>query len=71
MHYIGNKLTDNGLIYLNFKSTYIIMNLGGKILKIAVILALLGIFVYGLKLGDFAETKSNGSALCLSCIGIG
>jgi len=42
-----------------------------NILRIFIILALLGIFFYGLKLGDLGETRSNGSALCLSCIGIG
>jgi hypothetical protein len=47
------------------------MRLIKNLLWVAVILALLGLFVYGLKLGDFAEIKGNGSALCLSCIGIG
>jgi hypothetical protein len=42
-----------------------------RFLRVFIILALLGIFFYGLKLGDFDETRSNGSALCLSCIGIG
>jgi hypothetical protein len=39
-------------------------------LRIVAMLALLGLLIYGLTLGDFGETKSNGSALCLSCIGI-
>ncbi len=47
------------------------MSLIKNLLRIVAILALLGFFIYGLKLGDFDETKSNGSALCLSCIGIG
>ncbi len=47
------------------------MRLIKNLLRIIAILALLGLFIYGLKLGDFGEIKSNGSALCLSCIGIG
>ncbi|MCJ7578019.1 MAG: hypothetical protein MUO91_06170 [candidate division Zixibacteria bacterium] len=41
-----------------------------KALRIMVLLIFLGIFFYGIKLGDFEETKGNGSVLCLSCIGI-
>ena len=40
------------------------------LLRLMVFLALLGLFVYGVKLGDFQETQNNGSILCLSCIGI-
>jgi hypothetical protein len=40
------------------------------LLRIVVILALVGILVYGINLGDFEETRYNGSILCLSCIGI-
>ena len=47
------------------------MRLIKNLLRIIAILALLGFFIYGLKLGDFSEIKGNGSALCLSCIGIG
>lgn len=47
------------------------MRLIKNLVRVIVILALLGFFIYGLKLGDFSEIKSNGSALCLSCIGIG
>ena len=39
-------------------------------LRIAVLLILLGLFAYGVKLGDFAEIRYNGSILCISCIGI-
>ncbi|MGB8656899.1 MAG: hypothetical protein WCE90_03830 [Candidatus Zixiibacteriota bacterium] len=39
-------------------------------LRVVVVLALLGLVVYGLRLGDFEETRNNGSILCLSCIGI-
>jgi hypothetical protein len=35
-----------------------------------VLLIFLGLILYGIKLGDFVETKDNGSVLCLSCIGI-
>lgn len=41
-----------------------------KALRIMVLLIFLGLFFYGIKLGDFVETKDNGSVLCLSCIGI-
>jgi hypothetical protein len=39
-------------------------------LRIAVLLILLGLFAYGVKLGDFSEIRYNGSILCISCIGI-
>lgn len=39
-------------------------------LRILVLLIFLGLVTYGVKLGDFEETKDNGSILCLSCIGI-
>jgi hypothetical protein len=42
----------------------------GKLLRIVALLALLGLAVYGVKLGDFEETRYNGSILCISCIGI-
>jgi ABC-type phosphate/phosphonate transport system permease subunit len=41
-----------------------------KLLRVISLLVLLGLFIYGLKLGDFAETRYNGSILCISCIGI-
>jgi hypothetical protein len=41
-----------------------------KVLRIAVLLILVGLIFYGARLGDFEETKVNGSMLCLSCIGI-
>jgi hypothetical protein len=41
-----------------------------KWFRIAAVLILLGLFVYGVKLGDFQETRYNGSILCISCIGI-
>jgi hypothetical protein len=41
-----------------------------KALRIMVLLIFLGLILYGIKLGDFVETKDNGSVLCLSCIGI-
>jgi hypothetical protein len=41
-----------------------------KLLRVLSLLVLLGLFIYGLKLGDFAETRYNGSILCISCIGI-
>ncbi len=41
------------------------------ILRISVLLIFLGLIIYGIKLGDFQETRDNGSILCLSCIGIG
>lgn len=40
------------------------------LLRLMAFLALLGLFIYGVKLGDFQETQHNGSILCLSCIGI-
>ena len=40
------------------------------LLRVASLLVLLGLLIYGLKLGDFAETRYNGSILCISCIGI-
>ncbi len=40
------------------------------VLRIVTILALLGLLVYGIKLGDFEEIRYNGSILCISCIGI-
>jgi len=40
------------------------------LLRIVALLALLGLLIYGVKLGDFEETRYNGSILCLSCIGI-
>lgn len=42
-----------------------------KFLWIAVLLMFLGSMYYGIRLGDFEEVRVNGSALCLSCIGIG
>ena len=41
-----------------------------KFLRIVTLLVLLGLLIYGLKLGDFAEVRYNGSILCISCIGI-
>ena len=41
-----------------------------KLFLILFLLILLGAFFYGIKIGDFEETRVNGSALCLSCIGI-
>ena len=41
-----------------------------KFLRIVTLLVLLGLLIYGLRLGDFAETRYNGSILCISCIGI-
>ncbi len=46
------------------------MNALFKWLRIAIMLILLGLFVYGVKLGDFEEIRYNGSILCVSCIGI-
>jgi hypothetical protein len=40
------------------------------LLRVVVIMALLGFLTYGVKLGDFAEIRYNGSILCISCIGI-
>ncbi len=40
------------------------------VLRILVLLIFLGLVTYGVKLGDFEETRNNGSILCLSCIGI-
>jgi hypothetical protein len=41
-----------------------------KVVRIVTLLLLLGLVVYGAKLGDFEETRYNGSILCISCIGI-
>jgi hypothetical protein len=41
-----------------------------KALRIFALLIFLGLIFYGIQLGDFVETKDNGSVLCLSCIGI-
>ncbi len=41
-----------------------------KWFRAAVVLILLGLFIYGVKLGDFEEIRYNGSILCISCIGI-
>jgi hypothetical protein len=41
-----------------------------KWLRVGIMLILLGLFVYGAKLGDFEEIRYNGSILCISCIGI-
>ncbi len=41
-----------------------------RVLQAILILLLVFFLWYGIKLGDFAETRNNGSALCLSCIGI-
>ncbi|UCB52589.1 MAG: hypothetical protein JSV10_00390 [Candidatus Zixiibacteriota bacterium] len=46
------------------------MRFFAKFLRVAILVVLLGLFVYGLKLGDFEETRYNGSILCISCIGI-
>jgi len=46
------------------------MKLVKNVLRIVVLLIFLGLTVYGIRLGDFEETKDNGSVLCLSCIGI-
>jgi hypothetical protein len=46
------------------------MSVVRKIVTIAAMLLLLGLLVYGIKLGDFQETRYNGSILCISCIGI-
>ena len=39
-------------------------------LRILVLVIFLGLLYYGIQLGDFVETRDNGSVLCLSCIGI-
>jgi hypothetical protein len=39
-------------------------------LRILVLTLFLGLVFYGIQLGDFEETRDNGSVLCLSCIGI-
>jgi hypothetical protein len=41
-----------------------------RLLRVVALLALLGVLVYGVKLGDFEETRYNGSILCISCIGV-
>jgi hypothetical protein len=41
-----------------------------RALRIVVLLILMGLIFHGIRLGDFEETKVNGSMLCLSCIGI-
>lgn len=41
-----------------------------KLVRIVTLLVLLGLVIYGVKLGDFEETRYNGSILCISCIGI-
>jgi hypothetical protein len=46
------------------------VRLFGKLIKILAFVALLSLLVYGLTLGDFQETRYNGSILCVSCIGI-
>lgn len=46
------------------------MKLFKKIVQIFLILLLAFFLWYGIKLGDFVETRNNGSVLCLSCIGI-
>lgn len=46
------------------------MRFFAKFLRVAALLVLLGFLIYGLKLGDFEETRYNGSILCISCIGI-
>lgn len=41
-----------------------------KVFQIFLILIFAFFLWYGIKLGDLVETKNNGSALCLSCIGL-
>ena len=46
------------------------MRFFSAVLRIVTLLVLLWLLIYGVKLGDFEETRYNGSILCLSCIGI-
>jgi hypothetical protein len=46
------------------------MRFFAKFLRVLTLVVLLGLMIYGLKLGDFQETRYNGSILCISCIGI-
>lgn len=40
------------------------------IIAVFVTLVFVGSIVYGGKLGDFGETESVGSVMCLSCMGL-
>jgi hypothetical protein len=40
------------------------------ILALIVTLVFIGNIIYGGKLGDFEETESVGSVMCLSCMGL-
>ena len=63
---------DKVSLVLNWLSRrQLVMKFFKKVLRIVVLLIFLGFVFYGIKLGDFVETKDNGSVLCLSCIGIG
>jgi hypothetical protein len=46
------------------------MSVVRKVLTIGAMLLLLGLLIYGVRLGDFQEIRYNGSILCISCIGI-
>jgi hypothetical protein len=46
------------------------MSVVRKAFTIAAMLLLVGLLIYGIKLGDFQEIRYNGSILCISCIGI-
>jgi Ca2+/Na+ antiporter len=46
------------------------MSVVRKIITVVAMLLLVGLLIYGIKLGDFQETRYNGSILCISCIGI-
>ena len=40
-------------------------------LVFTLLLVILGVFIgYGLAVGDFLETLSNGAMICLTCIGV-
>jgi Ca2+/Na+ antiporter len=46
------------------------MSVVRKIITVVAMLLLVGLLIYGIKLGDFQETRYTGSILCISCIGI-
>jgi hypothetical protein len=46
------------------------MSMVRKIFTVVTMLLLVGLLIYGVKLGDFQEIRYNGSILCISCIGI-
>ncbi len=41
-----------------------------RVLFAFVLAAFAAFIVYGLLVGDFAETMSNGVTICLTCIGV-